>query len=175
MARNEQFEALANGVAGSLLASGGTTRTLTTAEVLALPHIDTATVQALINASLAKLGENVVARRAAVHESANGVVGSYVHNFGSYGAIVEARAKDGSAIDASKVPAIQELCSKIAQHIVANDPGELANNGLQALGKQHFVFDGSMTINQVTVKASKQIGLPIQIASYLRWKCGVGA
>ncbi len=117
--------------------------------------------------------QNISIKRATVLQSDHGVLGGYIHTNGSYAAAVEVKAKDaGAVIDAAKLPQLQEFCSKVSQHIVAVDPGELAGTGLQTLGKQHFVFDGSMTINQLTTKTSKAVGLPIHITSYLRWKCG---
>jgi translation elongation factor EF-Ts len=102
-----------------------------------------------------------------------GVVGGYVHNFGSYGAIVELKSKDSAEpLNAEKLQHFQDLASKLAQHIVASDPGDIAQDGLKKLGKQQFVFDSTMNINQLLVKASKQHGQSLAVAHYLRWKCG---
>ena len=114
-------------------------------------------------------------RRAGVVHSDRGVVGAYVHTFGSYGAIVEVQSKDPAVpLDPTKTPQLQEFCAKIAQHIVAQDPGELAADGLKKLSKQQYVFDPSMNIGQFVVKTSKLHGQGLTIASYLRWKNGAG-
>ena len=119
--------------------------------------------------------QNIVLRRAQVVLSDTGVVGSYVHNFGSYGAIVEVKTKDGTPLDSSKYEQAREFCSKVAQHIVAQDPGKIGEDGMKKLNKQQFVFDPSMNISQYLVKTSKQLGIGLSITNYLRWKCGADA
>ena len=100
-------------------------------------------------------------------------MGGYVHAFGSYGALVAVQVKDGAPL--GKADEAAALAAKLAQHIVAQDPGACDADGLKKLSKQQFVFDPTMNIAQLLVKASKQLGQPLTVAQYVRWKCGADA
>ena len=188
MSRNENFEVVAKSISDVVLqAAGSPSRSIPVDEAKSMQSGDSS-IHTLLNAALTKMGEvggqlpcdglcsslqNVVLRRVSVVHSPQGVVGGYVHNFGSYGAVVELKSKDaGTALNPEKMTQYQEFCSKLAQHIVASDPGDAAQDGLKKLGKQQYVFDSSMNINQLLVKTSKAHGQPLEIAGYLRWKCG---
>jgi translation elongation factor EF-Ts len=64
------------------------------------------------------LRENISLARAAALRAPGGAVGGYLHNNGSFGALV-------GAIGAPASEPLQALLAKVAQHTVAIDPGLL--------------------------------------------------
>jgi len=120
VARTDQFQemaaSLANAVAGD--------SSLTTADALLASSMNGEKVEDMVSAAVAKLGENVVVKRAK-HLSADGFVGGYVHAGGKLGALV-ALTGSGDGLEA--------LAKDIAMHVAAADPSPAAidRSGLPA-------------------------------------------
>ncbi|HEX4158628.1 MAG TPA: translation elongation factor Ts [Rhizomicrobium sp.] len=115
VARNESFKSFAKEVA---------TLALETAEdidrLLATPMAGGATVQETLTELIARIGENMSMRRAAVLSVTPGIVASYIHNavepeLGKIGVIVALQ----STGDAGK---LQALGKQIAMHVAAASP-----------------------------------------------------
>ena len=70
------------------------------------------------NTAITTLRENIMFTRGAVLSSPGGAVGGYLHNNGTFGALV-------GAVGAPASPELQALLAKVAQHTVAVDPGSL--------------------------------------------------
>lgn len=115
VARNEQFSELANQLVDIVLQN----KPESVEAMLAIKH-EAGTVQDLITAAIAKIGENILIRRLAVLNlsSGSGVIGLYVHALGGkMGAIVELQAT--SAADAEK---LQAFGREVAMHVVSAKP-----------------------------------------------------
>jgi len=76
-------------------------------EALLASELDGQTVEALVTASIAKIGEKISVRRFALYEAPEGVVATYIHGGGKIGVVVE--LKGGNA----------ELGKDIAMHVAA--------------------------------------------------------
>ena len=115
VARNESFKSFAKEVATLALETAEDTDRL-----LAAPMASGATVQESLTELIAKIGENMSVRRAAVLSVTPGVVASYIHNavepeLGKIGVIVALQ----STGDAEKLKA---LGKQIAMHVAAASP-----------------------------------------------------
>lgn len=115
VARNEDFQALARGVAAVALENSANLEVL-----LASAYPGSATVQDAVSNAIATIGENMTVRRAAELSVTSGVVNYYVHNavtegLGKIGVIV-ALESTGSADELNK------LARQIAMHVAASSP-----------------------------------------------------
>jgi elongation factor Ts len=194
VAREKDFQAFAANVGKVVLASGS-------ASVEALGNAklaDGSTVEESRRVLIAKIGENITVRRAALVDAA-GVVGAYLHGT-RIGALValksgdEAAAKDvamhvaainPSYLTVADVPAdLQAKEKEIQLELMKNDPKN-ANKPQEMLGKiidgklrkwaneiallgQPFVKDDSQSVEQY-LKAAKA-----EVASFLRFEVGAG-
>jgi len=115
VARNDQFQSLAKGVAEAALKTDGKVES-----VLKATLSGGKTVEAAITEAVATIGENITLRRSAVLSVEGGVVASYVHaamapGLGKIGVLVGLK----SAGDKAKVLA---LGRQIAMHVAAASP-----------------------------------------------------
>jgi elongation factor Ts len=115
VARNEDFQALARGIATVALEKGAALEAL-----LASPYPGSPTVQDAVSNAIATIGENMTLRRSAELSVTSGVVNYYVHNaitegLGKIGVIV-ALESTGSADELNK------LARQIAMHVAASSP-----------------------------------------------------
>jgi elongation factor Ts len=86
------------------------------AESILKARIDDDSVADRISAAIAKLGENIVVKRAArIEAPPGGVVGGYVHAGGKLGVLVGLSAKSGG-------PEAIALAKDVAMHVAAADP-----------------------------------------------------
>ncbi|MEM7413822.1 MAG: translation elongation factor Ts [Myxococcota bacterium] len=115
VARTDDFIALGDKLAQAVAADGGPD----SAEALLDSTLDGEKVQDQIVAAIAKLGENVVLKRAARLAVPSGQVGGYVHAGGKLGVLV-ALATDDSG------DALGTLAKDIAMHVAAADPSPVA-------------------------------------------------
>jgi elongation factor Ts len=116
VARTDDFNRLAADLARTVAsdAQAGS------AAALQQAPIDGEKVADRITAAIAKLGENIVVKRAAqVSAPQGGVVGGYVHAGGKLGVLV-AFATQASG------PALQALAKDVAMHVAAADPSPVA-------------------------------------------------
>jgi elongation factor Ts len=125
VARNDLFQGLVKMIADVALGTGPDV-----AKILAAPVGDR-TVSDAINETIAKIGENMTLRRAAVLTVGKGVMASYVHNsvndgLGKIGVIVALE----SAGDADELKAFGRM---VAMHVASANPQAVDSSGLDAV------------------------------------------
>ncbi len=125
VARNEDFQSLARGIATVALEKGASLESL-----LVSPYPGSATVQDAVSNAIATIGENMTLRRSAELSVKSGVVNYYVHNaitegLGKIGVIV-ALESTGSADELNK------LARQIAMHVAASSPIALDSTSVDA-------------------------------------------
>ncbi|RDE07956.1 translation elongation factor Ts [Pelagibacterium lacus] len=136
VARNEQFQSIVRNTAKLALAVDGDVEALANA---AYPETGR-TVSEELTEAIAKIGENMTLRRAAVMEVSQGAIGTYVHS-----AISEGLGRIGvlvgleSAGDKAKLEA---LGKQIAMHVAATKPLSLSSEDLdpEAVERERSVF-----------------------------------
>ena len=134
--RNEQFQDIVRNAASIALASNGDVDAVAAAQ---FPGTDR-TVSEELTEAIAKIGENMTLRRAALMEVSQGVVGTYVHS-----AITEGLGRIGvlvgleSAGDKAKLEA---LGRQVAMHVAATKPLSLSSEDLdpEAVERERAVF-----------------------------------
>jgi elongation factor Ts len=134
VARTDDFTRLAGDLARAVAgdAQAGS------AEALQQTPIDGEKVADRITAAIAKLGENIVVKRAAhVAAPAGGVVGGYVHAGGKLGVLV-------ALATGARGDAAQALAKDVAMHVAAADPTPVAvdRNGVrkELLDSERAIF-----------------------------------
>lgn len=136
VARNDQFQALAKGIAALALSKGGND-----AEALkAAPYASGKSVQEEITNAIATIGENISLRRSAEVAVSKGVVASYIHNMvspgaGKIGILVGIESEGDSA-------KLEALGKQIAMHIAATRPESLSTAELSpaSIERERGVF-----------------------------------
>ena len=136
VARNEQFQGIVRNAAKLALEANGDVDALAAA-----PFPGTGrTVSQELTEAIAKIGENMTLRRAAVMEVARGAIGSYVHSsisegLGRIGVLVGLE----SAGDKDKLTA---LGRQIAMHVAATKPLSLSSDDLdpETVERERAVF-----------------------------------
>jgi elongation factor Ts len=136
VARNEQFQGIVANTAKLALGVNGDVEALAAAQYPGSGR----TVSEELTEAIAKIGENMTLRRAAVLEVANGVVGSYVHSaitegLGRIGILVGLESTGDKAVLAA-------LGKQIAMHIAATNPLSLSADDLDpaAVERERSVF-----------------------------------
>ena len=122
VARNEQFQGLVKLIAQAALHNG------IDVEKLKAVKMGGSTVEEAIASAIAKIGENMTLRRAAMLTVTEGVVGSYVHSsiadgLGKIGVLVGLESK-------GKPDVLAEIGRKIAMHVAASNPQAIDAAGL---------------------------------------------
>ena len=102
-------------------------------------------------------------------------MGSYLHNNGSYAAMVI--LSNAAIASPSHQEAVRKLGDQLAQHIVAMDPdGDLQPRtpeaAVKALLAQPYVFNSARSVGDVVAGENKALGQAVQIVDYVRWGCG---
>ncbi len=134
VARNEQFQQLAQSIATAALGTNGDIEAVKSA-----PHKG-ATIEKEISEAIATIGENMNLRRAKVVEASNGFVSTYIHN-----AVVPGLGKIGVllALNTDKDnDEIRNLGKQIAMHIAAARPEALTREEVDSstLDRERQVF-----------------------------------
>ena len=112
------------------------------------------------------LSQNITFKRAAVLNNgvlSGSIVGSYLHNNGSYGALVCLAPTAATPLPAG----FAQLANNIAQHVVALDP-----DSTTVLGEQAYVFDGSRKVADMIRAESSALGVPAFVAGFVRFGGG---
>lgn len=136
VARNEQFQSIVANTAKLALETGGDVAALGAA-----PYPDSGrTVSEELTEAIAKIGENMSLRRAAVIEVSEGVVGTYVHS-----AIVEGLGRIGILVgleSGGDKTVLATLGKQIAMHVAATNPLSLSSEDLDpaAVERERAVF-----------------------------------
>jgi translation elongation factor EF-Ts len=107
--------------------------------------------------------QNITFRRAVAVNAQDGFVGAYLHNNGSYGALVSL-APAGTAPLPAAVSAVADL---VAQHVVAMDPPTVAE-----LSDQPYLFDSGKKVADVIKAESSALGAPAVLTGFVRWGGG---
>lgn len=135
VSRNELFQIAARHIAKAALDTDGSVEAITDAK------LETGeTAQGHLTHLIATIGENMMVRRAARFEVANGVVASYIHNatapdLGRIGVLVALESTGDKA-------KLRELGRKIAMHVAATSPLSLSTDDLDqaAVDKERAIF-----------------------------------
>ena len=126
VARNEQFQALAENIAKVTLAKGSED----VEAIKGAAYPSGGTVQDAITGAIATIGENMNLRRAATLSVGNGFIATYIHT-----AIREGLGKIGVlvAVETSSTDAkVKDLGKQIAMHVAAAKPEALTREGVDA-------------------------------------------
>ena len=115
VAQTDEFTALATALAAAVVSD----ETIASPDALLAVSIDGEKAADRITAAIAKLGENVVVKRVACLDVAQGIAGGYVHAGGKLGVLVTLESTvTGAEID--------KLARDVAMHVAAADPTPLA-------------------------------------------------
>ena len=123
VAKNDAFQAFANGVAGVVLSQAP-------ADVDVLKNLDfpgtDRNVGEELNHQISTIGENMNVRRFVRLESNSGATASYIHGAGKIGVLVQ--------LDSDKAddPKIAETARMLAMHVAAASPQYLSRNDVPA-------------------------------------------
>lgn len=120
VAKTDNFKALVEKIAAHIVATKPADL-----EALMASELDGQTVEALVTASVAKIGEKISVRRFVLYEAPEGVVAAYIHGGGKIGVLVE--FKGGNA----------ELGKDVAMHIAAANPAYLDRTQVPAAELEH--------------------------------------
>lgn len=142
-ARNDQFVALADGIAKSVAAAPGAPAELPLAG-------GKGKVSEAITALVAKTGENMkIGKHARLSAAAPGFFGSYLHNDNKLGVVVVISGSDGAG-EAERL-----LAKDLAMHAAANNPLGLVKEDISA--------DLVAKEKEIAVELAKQSGKPANI------------
>ena len=122
VARNDLFQGLVKMIANVALDVGADVEKIKAAKA------GSDTIADAISETIAKIGENMTLRRAAVLEVGQGVVSSYVH-----GAVVDGAGKMGVIValeSSGKADELAALGRQLAMHVAAANPQALDPSGL---------------------------------------------
>jgi elongation factor Ts len=122
VARNDLFQGLVKMAANVAFDVGTDVESIKAAKVGAI------TVNEAINDTIAKIGENMTLRRAAVVEVSKGVIGSYIHN-----AVSEGLGKIGVLVGLESTGNVDELTAlgrQLAMHVASSNPLALDASGV---------------------------------------------
>ena len=123
VAKNEAFQAFANGVAEVTLQRDPAD--LEALRELPFPTSERNVADELTH-QIATIGENMNIRRIARLEAASGVVASYVHGAGKIGVLVQIDT------DQPEAPAVAETARMLAMHVAAAAPAYLSRDNVPA-------------------------------------------
>ena len=122
VARNDLFQGLVQMIAGVALSTG------TDVEKIKAAKAGSITIGESINDTIAKIGENMTLRRAAMLSVGKGAVGMYVHN-----SVSEGLGKIGVLVGLESTGNAAELATlgrMIAMHVAATNPQAVDASGL---------------------------------------------
>lgn len=123
VAKNEAFQAFANGVAEVVLQRNPAD--LEALKELPFPTSERTVANELTH-QIATIGENMNVRRIARLEAESGVVASYVHGAGKIGVLVQIDT------DQPDAPAVAETARMLAMHVAAAAPAYLSRENVPA-------------------------------------------
>jgi elongation factor Ts len=117
VARTDEYQALAQAIADLVAGDAG----LSDAEATLAARLGDESVDARIQAAVAKLGENIELKRVQRLAVDSGVTGGYVHAGGKLGVIVSITSNKSDA-------KLEALAKDVAMHVAAADPTPLSVN-----------------------------------------------
>ena len=114
VAKTPDFQQLAKNIVEAIAGAGG----ISDVDAALAVKMDAETVDDVIKAAVAKVGENIQLKRVASVE-VSGVVGGYVHGVGTLGVLV--------ALETDKSgPEVDQVVRDVAMHVAAHDPTPIA-------------------------------------------------
>lgn len=120
VAKTPEFQGLAQGVAEALATTGGVDELDAALKV----PMEGGSVDDVIKAAVARVGENIQLKRVASVE-VDGIVGGYVHGPGKLGVLVG--LETGSAeVETAAQEIAKDIAKDIAMHVAAHDPTPVA-------------------------------------------------
>lgn len=120
VAKTDNFKSLVEKIAAHIAATNPAD-----VDALLASELEGATVEAMVTAAVASIGEKISVRRFARYEVAEGLVAAYIHGGGKIGVLVELTA--GTA----------ELGKDIAMHVAAANPSYLNRTQVPAAELEH--------------------------------------
>lgn len=143
VAKTDEFNDLGNKITAHLFSKSFETP----AALLESAHESGSTINDLVTAVIAKLGENIVLKRFARFDAANGRAFCYIHSNYKVGALVELDADNNSACDAPEFAELgHEICMQIAAanplYLVAEDAPEDVIEREKAVYRQQLLDEG---------------------------------
>ncbi len=143
VAKTDEFNDLGNKITAHLFAKDYADP----AALLASAHESGSTINDLLTAVIAKLGENIVLKRFARFDSANGRAFNYIHSNYKVGALLELEAEDKSKLDAPEFAELgHEICMQIAaagpSYLVPEDVPEEVLEREKAVYRQQLLDEG---------------------------------
>lgn len=150
VARNDDFQALVNGVADTGLSTDGAVEAVSAATYAATGK----SVEDSIKDAVGTIGENLTLRRSAKLSVSNGVVASYMHNpvtdrLGKLGVLVALESE-------GKADVLTSIGRDVAMHIAAMNPLAVSSDEVDA--------DVAERERQVFLEQAKESGKPDNIA-----------
>jgi elongation factor Ts len=124
VARNDMFQGLVKMTAGVAFEAGSDVEAIKAAKVGSISVGDA------INDTIAKIGENMSLRRAAVLEVSKGVIGAYMHN-----SVTDGLGKIGVLVALESTGNVEELTAlgrQLAMHVASSNPVALDASGVSA-------------------------------------------
>ena len=143
VAKTDEFNDLGSKITAHLAAK----EYATPAELLESVHESGSTVNELVTAIIAKLGENIVLKRFARFDAANGRAFCYIHSNYKVGALLELEAEDKAALDSEAFAELgHEICMQIAAanplYLVSEDVPEDVLEREKAVYRQQLIDEG---------------------------------
>ena len=143
VAKTDEFNDLGSKITAHLAAK----EYATPAELLESVHESGSTVNELVTAIIAKLGENIVLKRFARFDSQNGRAFCYIHSNYKVGALLELEAEDKAALDSEAFAELgHEICMQIAAanplYLVSEDVPEDVLEREKAVYRQQLIDEG---------------------------------
>ena len=143
VAKTDEFNDLGN----KIIAHLATKAYPDTASLLASLHESGSSINDMVTAVIAKLGENIVLKRFARFDSANGRAFCYIHNNYKVGALAELVAEDSKVLASDEFAELgHEICMQIAAaapaYLVPEDVPEDVLDRERAVYRQQLLDEG---------------------------------
>lgn len=103
-----------------------------------------------------------IAAKKADRETGQGIVEAYIHGAGKVGVLVELLCETDFV---AKTDEFKVLAKEIAMQVAAMNPADV-----EALLKQDYIRDGSLTIEQLVKNAIGKIGENITVKRFVRFE-----
>lgn len=103
-----------------------------------------------------------IAAKKADRETGQGIVEAYIHGGGKVGVLVELLCETDFV---AKTDEFKQLAKEVAMQVAAMNPKDV-----DALMKQDYIRDGSLTIEQLVKNAIGKIGENITVKKFIRFE-----
>jgi elongation factor Ts len=103
-----------------------------------------------------------IAAKKADRETGQGIIEAYIHGGGKVGVLVELLCETDFV---AKTDEFKQLAKEVAMQVAAMNPADV-----DALMKQDYIRDGSLTIEQLVKNAIGKIGENITVKKFIRFE-----